>query len=138
MAEGVRKFLESERRRILSSCTSCGKCYEVCPMTRYIEKKGEATATEITSGVLRLLRDGSTDASALGWTAVCIRSGSCVPACPENVNPEMMLRLAKIIAVGGLGGEKAIPLKEDRDYFARVRAFAQLQLSDAEIKAWME
>jgi ferredoxin len=137
-AQGVRTFLEKERQRILSSCTACGKCYEVCPMTEYMEKKGETTAREITSGVLGLLRSGAPDAAALDWISVCTRSGVCVPACPENVNPKMMIRLAKIIAVGGLGGEKMIKLKEDRDYFPRIRAFAQLQLSDDEIKEWME
>lgn len=138
MAHGVRDFLESERKRILSSCTTCGKCYEVCPMTEYIENKGGQTSKEVTSGVLRLLREGTTDAHALGWVAVCIRSACCVPACPEKVNPKMMLRLGKMIASGGLGGEKMIKVKEDRDYFTRVRAFAQLQLSEDEIKEWME
>lgn len=107
-------------------------------MPEYIEKKREATPAQLTSGVLRLLREGTTDADALAWISVCMRSGSCVPACPENVNPKMMLRIAKIIALGGLGGEKLIKAKEDRDYFARIRAFAQLQLSNEEIKEWME
>lgn len=138
IGQGTRDFLESERQRILSSCTACGKCYEVCPMPEYIENKGEDTPAQVTSGVLRLLREGTTDATALGWVAVCIRSGCCVPVCPENVNPKMMLRLGKIIATGGLGGEKLIKVKEDRDYFAKVRAFARLQLSDDEVKEWME
>jgi hypothetical protein len=29
-------------------------------------------------------------------------------------------------------------VKEDRDYYARIRAFARLQLSDEEYKEWME
>ncbi len=138
LAHGVRDYLEKERQRILDTCTSCGKCSEVCPMTPHNEKKGGATAQQLAGGVLQLLRTGTTDEAALGWIRVCIRSGSCVPACPENVNPKRMLRLAKIIATGGLGGEKFIPVKEDRDYYPRIRAFAQLQLSEQEIKEWME
>lgn len=138
LAHGVRDYLERERRRILASCTACGKCSEVCPMTPYNEKKGGASAKDMAAGVLELLRSGTTDEASLGWVGVCIRSGSCVPACPENVNPKLMLRLAKMIATGGLGGEKHIKLKEDRDYFARIRAFAQLQLTDEEVKEWME
>jgi len=138
LAHGVRDYLESERQRILGACTACGKCSEVCPMTPYNEKKGGATSQELAAGVLNLLRTGSTDEAALGWIRVCIRSGSCVPACPENVNPKLMLRLAKMIATGGLGGAKLIPVKEDRDYYPKIRAFAQLQLSDEEIKQWME
>ena len=49
-----------------------------------------------------------------------------------------MIRLAKMIATGGMGGEKFIKVKEDRDYYPRIRAFAQLQLTEQEIKEWME
>lgn len=137
MAHGVRDYLERERQRILAACTSCGKCHDVCPMTGYNEKKGDATSQEMASGVLRLLREGTTDEAALGWVGVCIRSGSCVPACPENVNPKLMLRLAKMIATGGLGGEKLLKVKDDRDYYARIRAFAALQLTEQEVKEWL-
>jgi ferredoxin len=137
MAHGVRDYLERERQRILGSCTSCGKCHDVCPMAEYNEKKGDATSQEMASGVLRLLREGTTDEAALGWIGVCIRSGSCVPACPENVNPKLMLRLAKMIATGGLGGEKLLKAKDDRDYYARIRAFAALQLTEQEVKEWL-
>ena len=137
MAHGVRDYLERERQRILATCTSCGKCHEVCPMAKYNDKRGDAASAQMASGVLRLLREGATDEAALGWVKVCIRSGECVPACPENVNPKLMLRLAKMIATGGLGGEKLLPVKEDRDYYARIRAFAALQLSEQELKEWM-
>jgi hypothetical protein len=68
---------------------------------------------------------------------VCVRSGSCVPACPENVDPKMMVRIARRMASGGLGGEKRIPPRHDRDYYDRIRAFAKLQLTEAELKDWM-
>jgi ferredoxin len=138
MAHGVRDYLERERQRILASCTACGKCFEACPMPEYIGNRGSETPAEVTADVLQLLRTGTTGATALGWIGVCVRSGECVKACPENVNPKLMLRLAKMIATGGLGGEKLIKVKEDRDYFSRIRAFAQLQLSEQEIKEWME
>jgi Fe-S oxidoreductase len=138
MAHGVRDYLERERQRILATCTSCGKCHEVCPMTQYNDKRRDESSAQMAAGVLRLLREGTTDEAALGWVKVCIRSGECVPACPENVNPKLMLRLAKMIATGGLGGEKLLPVKEDRDYYARIRAFAALQLSEQELKEWMQ
>ncbi|HYL25648.1 MAG TPA: hypothetical protein VEV21_14765, partial [Burkholderiales bacterium] len=64
------------------------------------------------------------------------RSGVCVPACPENVNPKMMMRLARMTALGGRGVEAQLPVKEDPDYFDRVSAFAKLQLDDDELKEW--
>jgi len=138
LAHGVRDYLERERQRILATCTSCGKCSEVCPMTPYNENKGSADAKALAGGVLALLRTGRTDEASLGWVKACIRSGCCVPACPEDVNPKLMLRIGKMIATGGLGGEKLLPVKEDREYYARIRAFARLQLSDQEYKEWME
>jgi hypothetical protein len=48
----------------------------------------------------------------------------------------MMMRLARMTALGGRGQPKQIEPKEDRDYFDRIRAFAALQLSDEEREEW--
>lgn len=104
-------------------------------MVRY----SKAPATDgkaVVSGVLGVLRGEPGSAEALGWISVCTRSGVCVPACPHNVDPRMMMRLARMTAVGGRGGPEQIEVKEDPDYFNRVRAFARLQLSDDELKDW--
>ena len=49
----------------------------------------------------------------------------------------MMVRIARMVACGGLGGPKQIAVREDRDFFDRIRAFAKLQLTEEEIKNWM-
>jgi hypothetical protein len=90
----------------------------------------------VVPGVLAVLRGGQGTPEALGWIGVCTRSGACVPACPEKVDPRMMMRLARMTALGGRGVPKQIDMKEDRDYFDRVRAFARLQLTDDELKEW--
>jgi len=131
----LKEFQQSEAERILGACTRCGKCYEVCPMAQYSEapaKDGKA----VVPGVLAVLRGEPTTAEALGWIAVCTRSGVCVPACPENVDPKMMMRLARMTALGGRGLPAQIESKQDRDYFDRIRAFAKLQLTDEELKDW--
>ena len=130
----LKEFQRQEVERILGACTKCGKCYEVCPMARYAKPsaKGEA----VVPGVLAVLRGEQGTPEALGWIGVCTRSGVCVPACPENVDPRMMMRLARMTALGGRGLPKQLDAKEDRDYFDRVRAFAKLQLSDDELKEW--
>jgi Fe-S oxidoreductase len=131
----LKDFQQHEVERILSSCTQCGKCFDVCPMTKY--SKAPATSGKaVVPGVLAVLRGEAGSAEALGWIAVCTRSGVCVPACPESVDPKMMMRLARMTALGGRGLPKQIDAKEDRDYFDRVRAFAKLQLSDEELKDW--
>jgi hypothetical protein len=68
---------------------------------------------------------------------VCVRSGQCTPACPEKVDAKMMVRIARIAASGGLGAPAQLPVRTDRDFFERVRAFAKLQLSEDELKNWM-
>ena len=135
IGERLKAFEKSEVDRILSACTRCGKCYEVCPMAQY-SKAPAADAKAVVSGVLGVLSGEPGSSEALGWIAVCTRSGVCVPACPENVDPRMMMRLARMTALGGRGGPKQIQQKEDRDYFDRVRAFAKLQLTDDELKEW--
>ena len=94
--------------------------------------KGET----VVPGVLAVLRGEQGTPEALGWTGVCTRSGVCVPACPENVDPKMMMRLARMTALGGRGKPKQIEVKEDPDYFDRIRAFARMQLNDDELKKW--
>jgi len=131
----LKEFEAAEVERILAACTQCGKCYEVCPMAQYSKapaKDGKA----VVPGVLAVLRGEPTTAEALGWIAVCTRSGVCVPACPENVDPKMMMRLARMNALGGRGQPAQIESKQDRDYFDRIRAFAKLQLTDEELKDW--
>ena len=131
----LKAFQQQEVERILGACTQCGKCFEVCPMAQY----SKAPATDgkaVVPGVLAVLRGEQGTPEALGWIGVCTRSGVCVPACPENVDPRMMMRLARMTALGGRGLPKQLDAKEDRDYFDRVRAFAKLQLTDDERKEW--
>ena len=131
----LKDFEQKEAERILSACTKCGKGFEVCPMTKY----SKAPATDgkaVVPGVLAVLRGERGTPEALGWIAVCTRSGSCVPACPDNVDPRMMMRLARMTALGGRDQPAQIEPKEDRDYFDRIRAFGKLQLTDDELKEW--
>jgi Fe-S oxidoreductase len=135
IGQRLKEFEAREVARILDACTQCGKCYEVCPMARYSKAPADG-GPSVVPGVLAVLRGEPGTAQALGWIAVCTRSGVCVPACPENVDPKMMMRLARMTALGGRGASRQIEGREDRDYYDRVRAFARLQLTDDELKDW--
>jgi Fe-S oxidoreductase len=131
----LKEFQASEVERILDSCTRCGKCYEACPMTQY-SKAPASDSKSVVEGVLAVLRGEPGSPEALGWISVCMRSGLCVPACPDSVDPKMMMRLARMTALGGRGLPAQIQTKEDRDYFDRIRAFGKLQLTEDEYKKW--
>lgn len=131
----IKEFQAREAERILSACTRCGKCFEACPMRPYSSVPA-ADGKDVVPGVLAILRGEAGSEAALGWIAVCTRSGVCVPACPDKVDPRMMMRLARMTALGGRGQPAQIEPKEDRDYFDRIRAFGALQLSDDELEEW--
>lgn len=132
----MKEFIRRESERIISACTRCGKCFEACPMTRYAPALAGAEPAAVVTGMLDVLRGGEGSPQALAWASVCMRSGLCIPACPDDVNPKMMVRIARMTASGGLGGPKRIPGREDRDYYDRVRGFATLLLTDEEMKEW--
>ncbi|MBI2227299.1 MAG: (Fe-S)-binding protein, partial [Betaproteobacteria bacterium] len=120
----LKEFEQGEVERILSACTQCGKCFEVCPMTRYSQAPAVADGKTVIAGVLAALRGEPGSPEALGWISVCARSGVCVPACPDKVDPRMMMRLARMTALGGRGHPPQIEVRADPDLFNRVRAFA--------------
>src|SRR4051812_50015222 len=98
----LKQFEQKEAERILSACTKCGKCFEVCPMAKY----SKAPATDgktVVPGVLAVLRGEQGTPEALGWIGVGTRSGGWVPAGPGNGGPRKMMRLARLTALGGRG-----------------------------------
>jgi Fe-S oxidoreductase len=130
-------YIERNIERTLADCTSCGKCFEVCPMTRYSDKLTGQPSRDVVAGVLDILRGKGGAQAAVEWTRLCAQSAACIQACPENVNPMLMLRLARITALGSTGAPALLPdARRDPDFFRRINAFAALQLSEAEIAQW--
>ena len=52
----LKEFEQGEVERILATCTQCGKCFEVCPMTRYSQAPAVADGKTVVAGVLAVLR----------------------------------------------------------------------------------
>jgi len=86
-------LLQRKTQDILDACTACGRCVEVCPMTPSVDIDG-LPASAVAAGVLSLLQGGCNDA-AMRWASACSGSGTCIDACPEAVNPRLMLTLAR-------------------------------------------
>jgi heterodisulfide reductase subunit D len=95
VSETFAEALEARVQDVLDRCTSCGRCFEVCPMPAPAGIAG-AKATEVTAGVLDILLGRAGSPAAERWAQVCSGSGGCIPACPEAVNPRFMLALARV------------------------------------------
>lgn len=135
--EQLLAYIERNIERTLAGCTSCGKCFDVCPMTRYSDKFPGKPSGEVVARVLDILRGKVGTPAAVEWTRLCTQSAACIPACPESVNPMLMLRLSRITALGSTGATALLPdAKRDPNFFRRINAFATRQLSEAEIARW--
>ena len=95
MSASFADALEARTQDALSHCTSCGVCFEVCPMTA---PAGIAARNpqEAVNGVLRLIQGETASADSERWAQVCSGSGTCIPRCQYGVNPRFMLSLARV------------------------------------------
>lgn len=102
-------------------------------MLPYAPAAQGAAAPDLVRGVLDALQGGASDPAALGWIAACTRSGSCNDACPEAVNPMLMLRLAKWRA----NETGALPKRDATETMSRAKVFARLGFTEDEQRDWL-
>lgn len=134
----LRAFIADRVEETLARCTQCGRCYEACPMPAYSEKLAGADGRAVVGGILGMLRGDTSDGNAVEWARICSQSATCIPACPEGVDPMMMLRIARMTALGSFGGPRLVPGRDDPEFFLRIMAFARLQLTDEERAVWQK
>jgi Fe-S oxidoreductase len=120
----------------LARCTRCGACFEACPMTSYAPGLKAASPRQAAEGILDLLRQQPGNAESIGWIEVCTQSGRCTAACPESINAMKMMRVARMSALGSLGGPRQIAPREEKGFFRRIEAYSRLQFSQDEIDKW--
>ena len=101
-------------------------------MIAYVPAALGAAAAQVVHGVLDLMRGGAGDVASRGWVAACTRSAVCIPACPEAVDPMLMLRLAKFAA----HEHEHIPSKDVPEVMSRVKAFGRLTFTKDEQRDW--
>ena len=106
MSESTSAFyvrsMQERAAAISDACTTCGACFEACPMTGPAGL-GAADPREVTGGILDMLGGGTGTASAQRWAGVCNASGACVDSCPEDINPRFMVQLARGMLRRGAG-----------------------------------
>src|SRR3954451_482478 len=86
--------LSDRVEQMLDTCTRCGKCVEVCPITDAAGVAAEPTA--VISGVLDIVRHGDGPEASRKWASSCVLSGECIEACDYGVNPRFLLAMARV------------------------------------------
>lgn len=135
-AETLRQHLDAFIADTLSRCTRCGKCFEACPMTRYSEGLSEADPKAVVSGVLDWLQQTPGNEDSVKWLKVCTQSSRCIEACPEGINAMKMVRVGQMSALGSLGAPAVLKSREEKDFFRKISAFSETQLSAEEMERW--
>lgn len=79
---------------IIDACTRCGKCVEICPVKAAAGVT--ASAHEVVSGVIEILRNGDGPEASRRWASTCMLTGDCIAACDYGVNPRLMLTMARL------------------------------------------
>ena len=115
---------------MLDACTRCGKCVDVCPS---VKPAGiaDASATDIISGILDIVRGGEGPEASRTWAASCMLSGECIKACDYGVNPRFLLAMARL-AMTKAGSElperRRQGVERYRDLSRDVTMLSRLQL----------
>src|SRR5215831_10861754 len=80
---------------MLDACTTCGKCFEACPITGAAGIAG-ANPQQTLKGVLEVLRNGNGPDVSRKWASSCVLSGECIKVCDYGVNPRFLLTMARV------------------------------------------
>jgi heterodisulfide reductase subunit D len=121
---------------VTEACVSCGKCVEVCPITKEAGI-GDQPPKAIADGVLDILRTGTGSQAAEKWARSCILSGECIAACEYGVNPRLMLSMARMSLSEHVSDDHArrgAGINAFRELSKGVKVLSRLQLSEEELQ----
>ena len=127
--------LAAHTAEMLDACTQCGKCVEICPVTRPAGV-GDAAPKTVIAGIFDLVRMGEGPAPAMAWAKGCTLTGDCIEACPEAINPRFLLAMARV-AMARHASEPRDRRKKGVENFRLVadgaNVLSRMQLDDADI-----
>jgi Fe-S oxidoreductase len=128
--------LEALAAEAADRCTSCGKCFEVCPTAR--EAGLDAAEAVQRVGELKALTLGGAPADGLQkWLGACDGSARCSAACPEDINVRQWVTIAKMKALEATrprGEGAANAASRFRHMAQAVRLLASMQLPSETLK----
>src|SRR5262245_15478882 len=117
---------------MVDACTTCGKCFEACPIKEPAGVAGGDSRAAI-SGILDIIRTGEGPDLSRKWASACVLSGECIKACDYGVNPRFLLNMARV-AMARARNEPAerrrIGVEDFRKVSRDVTHLSRMQLTD--------
>ncbi len=135
-SETTEGYLAEAGPQLAALCTACGACFDACPMVRY-SGLTDADAKEVTKGLRQLAVGEAASADTVAWVGVCVKSGLCRSACPEQSAGLDAMLLIRIARQRAINDTRQLQPKYDQMAFPRVKTFARLQLTDEELAKWL-
>ena len=128
--------LEALAAEAADRCTSCGKCFEVCPTAREVGLDAAEAVQRV--GELKALTLGAAPAEGLQkWLGACDGSARCSDACPEGINVRQWVTIAKMKALEAVRPREegaANAANRFRHMAQAVRLLASMQLPSETLK----
>ena len=90
--------LEALASEAADRCTSCGKCFEVCPTAREVRLDPAEARTQV-GDLIALSRGTAATDGLMKWLSACDGSARCSEACPEGINVRQWVTISKMMAV---------------------------------------
>ncbi|HLQ90024.1 MAG TPA: (Fe-S)-binding protein [Xanthobacteraceae bacterium] len=132
MTSAFQTALTARTDTMVDACTTCGKCFEACPIKEPAGVAGADPRTTVT-GILDIVRTGDGPELSRKWASACILSGECIKACDYGVNPRFLLNMARV-AMARAKNEPAerrrIGVEDFRKVSRDVTNLSRMQLTD--------
>lgn len=90
----LEEYLAQQGQDMAQRCTTCGKCFEACPMVAYTPLD-PSNGKRVMAGVRDIFRAGVVSQEGKIFADACTGTGDCLDVCPEGIDPMKMLRLAR-------------------------------------------
>ena len=125
-----------EKKRFEESCTACGLCVTACPIIPMTDIRNEDPG-DVMDSVLDIYRHGTIDSRAKTRIYSCMGCLTCLPHCPEGLDPSAGLFLAaSILQELGEPVPRALSFLLPDTEFNLMKALEALQVTPGE-RPWI-